>query len=141
MKLNVYEILDKFKQAPDRASKIATLRKYRTWELEQVLKGTFHPGIKFADIKVPYYKPNDQPIGMSYNTIHGELDRIYIFIPGHPKRPAGITEKRMNQILVQILENLEAKEAVVFLGMLKRDLKVPELSYDLVKEAFPGLLP
>ena len=59
----------------------------------------------------------------------------------NPRVPAGLTEKRKNEILIQILESLEEKEADVFIGVLKKDLKVPYLTEALVREAFPELLP
>jgi hypothetical protein len=39
------------------------------------------------------------------------------------------------------LESLEEPEADVFLGLLKKDLKVPHLTPALINEAFPELLP
>jgi hypothetical protein len=44
-------------------------------------------------------------------------------------------------LLIQILEALEASEADVFMNMILKDLKVKGLTYKIVQEAFPDLLP
>jgi hypothetical protein len=49
--------------------------------------------------------------------------------------------EKMNQVLVQLLESFEPQEAQIFVNMLKKDLQVKYLTYNLVKETFPNLLP
>jgi hypothetical protein len=52
-----------------------------------------------------------------------------------------LTEKRRNELLIQILESIEPREAEVVLGIFQKDLHVKGLTYKFVKEAFPNLLP
>ena len=59
----------------------------------------------------------------------------------NPRTPAGLTENRKIELLIQLLEGLEPNEADVYVGILKKDLKVPQLTSALVNEAFNGLLP
>jgi hypothetical protein len=105
------------------------------------LKGTFHPNVEFVIDQVPYYKPGDSPPGLSYSSIRQELGRTYIFEKNNPKVAPGLTKDRKIQILTQILEVLEAKEAEVFMNMILKKQKVKGLTYEIVKEAFPDLLP
>jgi hypothetical protein len=70
-----------------------------------------------------------------------ELKRVYLFVEGSTKAPKTLTDIRRQHILIQILEALEAKEADVFMNMLLKDLKVKGLTYKIIQEAFPGLLP
>ena len=79
--------------------------------------------------------------GMAYNNMTQVMDKMYLFMKNNPRTPAGLTEKRKNELLVQILESLEPKEADVFMGVLLKDQKVPYLTEALINEAFPGLLP
>lgn len=138
-KKNIYEVFDDFRNAKTKAERIDVLRRNDTWALRQILLGTFHPNIQFT-IKIPEYKSQDMPAGMSYSNMTTELGRMYLFVKDNPKVPAGLTEKRKEEILIQILEVLEKKESEVLANMIKKDLKVPYLTEALVNDAFPGLL-
>ena len=138
---NIYEVFDEFKKAKNKVDRIAVLRKNDTKALRDVLIGAFHPSIQFTVDKVPDFRRVSMPPGMSYDHMSGALSRIYLFMAGNPRVPEGLTEKRKNEILIQILEALEEQEADVFISILKKDLKVPYLTPALIDEAFPNLLP
>lgn len=140
MKKNLYEIFDEIAQAPDDESRAAILYYNNSNALRVVLRATFHPGIQFLVDEIPPYKKNDSPAGLSGNTLEREIHRIYLFEKYSVRRPVGLSRERMNQILVQILESLEAREAEVFVNMLKKDLKVPGLTLELVLRVYPDLL-
>lgn len=138
---NIYEVFDDFNKAKSKTDRIDTLRRNDTWALRQVLLGAFHPTVKFTVKKVPEYKKVEMPPGMSYGHMTEALSRVYLFQEGNPRVPAGLTEKRKEELLMQILESLEIQEAEVFGGMLLKNLKVKYLTEALINEAFPGLLP
>lgn len=138
---NVYEVFDEFNNAKSKAERIDVLRRNDTWALRQVLLGAFHPTVKFTVKKVPEYKKEEMPPGMSYGHMTEALSRVYLFQEGNPRVPAGLTEKRKEELLMQILESLEIQEAEVFANMLLKNLKVKYLTEALVNESFPGLLP
>jgi hypothetical protein len=138
-KKNIYEVFDDFRNVKTKAERIEVLRRNDTWALRQILLGAFHPNIHFT-VKIPEYKSQDMPAGMSYSNMTTELGRIYLFVKDNPKTPTGLTEKRKQEILIQILEVLEEKEAEVFANMIRKDLKVPYLTEVMVNDAFPGLL-
>ena len=137
---NIYEVFDEFKNVKTKQERIDILRKNNSWALRSVLQGVFHPNVKF-NIAIPEYKKVDVPAGMSYDHMTSALQRAYLFQEGNPKTPAGLTDKRKTELLIQILESLEPKEAEVFVNMMRKDLKVPYLTQGLVNEAFEGLLP
>ena len=97
--------------------------------------------ISFTVEKVPNYKPSDAPPGMGYSTIHQELSRVYLFESNNPKVSSNLSAKRKEEILIQILEVLEKREAEIFMNMLMKKQKVPGLTEKIVREAFPNLLP
>lgn len=138
---NIYEIFEDFKKVKTKAERIDILRKNDCYALRNVLLGALHPDIKFTVDKIPDFKREPIPQGMSYDHMTGALNRVYLFTEGNPRVPEGLTETRKTEILIQILESLEEKEADVFIGMLKKDLNVPYLTPALVNEAFSGLLP
>jgi hypothetical protein len=78
---------------------------------------------------------------LGYTSIAQELGRAYLFEEGNPRVEPNLTYERKEKILIQILEALEKREAEVFLNMLLKDLKVKNLDYRIVNEAFPDLLP
>lgn len=137
---NVYEVLDEFKKVKTKAERLEVLRKNDSYALRQILLGVFDPHIKFTVDNIPAFNRVPMPAGMSYDHMTGALSRIYLFTQGNPRVPAGLTDKRKEEILIQILEALEEREADVFVCLLKKDLKVPYLTETLVNEAFPGLL-
>jgi hypothetical protein len=138
---NVYEVFDDFKSAKTKQERIEVLRKNKNFAVLSILQGAFSPNVKFTIKKVPEYKSEDVPPGMSYNHINDALNRAYLFVEGHPRCPPGLADKRKMELLTQILESLEPKEAEVFASMIKKDLKISHLTPALIKEAFPGLLP
>lgn len=136
---NIYEVLNDFKKASGKNERLEILRKNDTYALRQVLLGTFEKGIEF-DVEIPKFNREKIPAGMSYSHMTSVLDRVYLFVKDNPRRPAGLSTQRQTELLIQILESIEEPEADVFIGMLKKDLKIPYLTPSLVNEAFPGLL-
>lgn len=138
---NVYEILEEFDLAKTREQKKQVLRDNASHHFLQVLKYTFDPSIQFYvnDFPSNYVEPNDTFPGLRYAGIESEINRTYLFIKGNETADR-LTEQKRNQLLVQMLESFEPKEAQVFIRMMKKDLKTKSLTTTLVKETFPGLL-
>jgi hypothetical protein len=138
---NVYEIFAEFEKSASREDQILVLRYNGTYALKTVLRGTFDPGVQFVFDAAPKYKVGDSPPGMSYSSISQELSRAYLFEKNNPRVAPGLSLDRKTQILIQILEVLEAKEAEVFMNMILKKQNVKGLTYEIVKEAFHDLLP
>lgn len=136
---NIYEIFDEYEKASTKQERIEVLKRNGNYALRSVLKGTYDPNLQFVIEKVPLYKPSDSPPGLAYTSIHQELGRIYLFIKDDRRTPSTLTEKRREQILIQILETLEKREAEVFMNMFLKKQKVKNLNVDIVREAFPDL--
>jgi len=140
-KKNVYEILDEFKAATNKAERIDVLRNNDGFALRNVLVGVFHPNVKYSITDIPQFKREKMPAGMAYGNMSQALQRIYLFMQDNPRVPAGLAEKRKSELLIQILESLEEQEADVFIGILKKDLKVPYLTPSLINEALGEIIP
>jgi predicted Zn-dependent protease len=63
-----------------------------------------------------------------------------MFREGDPTAES-LTPRRREELLLQLLESIEPREAEVILGIFQKDLGVKGLDYKFVKEAFPNLLP
>lgn len=137
---NVYEILNEVAEAKNDEDRKAILFYNDNYALRQILKATFDPRIKFVIDRVPKYRPNDAPIGLSETTLHKEVNRLYLFEDGNPSVSPNLTQERKEQLLIQILESIEAKEAVVLSNALLKNLRVKGLTKKIVEEVFPDLL-
>lgn len=138
---NIYEILDEFEQATTKEDRIRTLQENSSPHFRQVLMFALDPKYQFYIKEFPKdYVPPDTFPGIRYAGIESEIRRSYLFLKGSETADI-LTEEKRNQILVQLLESFEPREAVVFVNMLKKNLQVKHLTYKLVKEALPDLLP
>ena len=52
-----------------------------------------------------------------------------------------LTPKRRTELLFQLLNSLEPREAEIIMGIFQKDQHVKGLDYKFVKEAFPQMLP
>jgi hypothetical protein len=138
MRKNFYEIFDELEKAKDTATRINILRFNQTPALLDYFRYVYDPNVKFCVETIPTYKPDTStPVGMSYTSIDQEIKRAYLFIQNHPKRPRELTDKRTTELLIQVLENLEGKEAALFVEMIQKKSPVSRL---LVEMAFPNFL-
>ena len=80
------------------------------------------------------------PAGMSYCQLSTELRKLYMFQKGNPDAEK-LTPRKRNEILLQILESIEPREAEVIIGIFNKDLGVHGLDYKFLKKAFPQMLP
>ena len=138
---NIYEVFDEFEQASTKQEKMVVIEKNLSKTLVDVLKWTFHPEIEWLVKEMPdnYRVPDTKP-GISYAQLSTEMRRLYLFQKGQPSAEA-LTPRKQNELLLQILESLEPREAEVVMGIFKKDQGVKGLTYNFVKEAFPNMLP
>ena len=138
---NIYEVFDEFEEAKTKAERMEVIAKNLSKTLTEVLKLTFHPDYQWLVQTMPdNYKVPDTKPGISYCQLGTELRRLYLFQKGN-KTAEGLTPRKQNELLIQLLESLEPREAEVVMGIFKKDQGVKYLTYNFVKEAFPKLLP
>lgn len=134
----VYEIFDEFEKAPTKQDKINILQNNKNnYALKNVLQGIFDPNIQFVFDKIPKYNISDAPTGLGYSNIHQEIGRVYLFQKDNPRVNPQLTQQRKEQLLIQILESLEAKEAEVFANMIMKKPPTKGLTKKIVQEVFP----
>jgi hypothetical protein len=139
---NVYEIFDEFEAAEGKKAKMAVIEKNLSQTLVQVLELTYHPNFEWLVTEMPdnYKIPTDMLPGLSTNQLSTQIRKLYLFRKGDPSATQLTPEKR-NQLLLQLLESMEPREAEVVIGIFQKDQGVKGLNYKFVKEAFPALLP
>lgn len=138
----LYEVFDEFEKAKTKKERMEIIGKNLSKTLVDVLKFTFHPDMRWKVKELPenYRIPNDVLPGLTYDSLNSQLRRIYIFAEGNETAEA-LTEKRRNDLLFQLLNSLEPREAEILMGIFRKDQGVKGLDYKFVKEAFPQMLP
>lgn len=140
----VYEIFDHVNQlvVTDRPAALDFLRVNRSrTTIEYYLRLNFDPQFQFnlPPGIAPYKKRNDVPEGYGMTDLKQEMRRIRIFLVG----AGNINKVRVEHLWLQMCEGLFWKEADLI--NLIKDHRLtdmyPNLTADLIREAFPTLLP
>jgi hypothetical protein len=139
---NVYEVFDEFEEAKNKKDKMDVMQRNLSKTLVDVLQFTFHPDCKWKVHDLPQgYKANRDTVpGMSRCQLSTEIRKLYLFQTGHPTAES-LSERKRNELLIQLLESLEPRETEVVMGIFRKDQGVKGLTYKFVKEAFPNLIP
>ena len=140
MTVYISELLKGIAKAKTRKEKKTLLEQYKTNNIFKfVLQGTFDPSIVWnVPKKMPPYKKDDAPIGLSETSLFTIMPKCSMFVKGHPKS-INLKEKRIKELLIQMLESMHPDESLIFEQMLKKKLKVKGLTEKLVLEVFPDL--
>ena len=138
----LYEVFDEFELCNNKKERMDVISHNLSQLLVDVLKLTFHPQFqwKIKDIPENYKIPTDILPGITHDTLNRQLRRLYMFQVGNPTAEK-LTESRRKELLIQMLESLEPREAEIIVGIFNKDLGVKGLDYKFVKEAFPQMLP
>ena len=131
------EIATKVNNAKDKPRKLKVLKDHDSVPLRQVLKGAFHPDIKWLLPKgdnIPY-TPNDAPLGTDHTILSQEAKRLYLFIEGGDN---AISQNKRETTFVQMLEGLSAQEAEFLIAVVNKKVnnQYKGFTANLVKEAF-----
>lgn len=115
---------------------IGILRKNQSPALRTVLQLAFHPDVVFDTI-IPVWKKDPNPIGLSPNSLFTEARRLYLFTEAKK-----LPKEKKTELLLLILESVHPSEAFLVESLLSnKGLGIDNLSYEVVSEAFPNLLP
>ena len=139
---NLYEVFDDFEKATNKKERMNVIGSNLSHTLVDVLKLTFHPDFKWKIKELPenYRIPNDVLPGITFDSLHHQLRKLYMFREGDPTAEK-LTHKKQQELLFQMLNSLEPREAEIIMGIFQKDQGVKGLDYKFVKEAFPQMLP
>jgi len=141
MKTSIPQIFEEVEKAGSKESKIKVLRAYETPVLIGVLQVNFNPDVKLhlPDGEPPFKKDTSIPTGYSESNLYTEWRRMYIWLDPN----INLTKMRKEQLFTQMLEGVHWTEAetVCLAKDKKLQTKYKSLKEDLVREAFPNILP
>jgi len=138
MRLEVFEIIEKFKQAKSKKSRIEVLQTYKdVWALKDLLRATFDDSLQFnlPEGAPPYEENRPESTPSSFLKKHKELG---IYIKGGTGER--MTSVRRESKFIQLLESVHPQDAKLIIGMKDKDLGIKFLTKKLVQEAYPDLL-
>jgi len=136
MLLSIDEVLTAIDKLKTNEERIASFKKYDHPAIQAILRGAFDPDIKWAlpPGPVPYRASGaiDQQ-GMLYS----EYKRFYIFVEGSCPT---LRQTRRELLFVQFLESLHPGDAELMSKVKDKYLPYPNITPEIVEEAFPSLL-
>ena len=107
--------------------------------LKDLLRYAFHPDIKFAlPSGAPPYKCVGSPDEYNPTYLYPNIKKFYLYSEGGHD---GLTQLRRESLFIQMLESLHPKEAAVVIQVKDKKLNYRGLTYKLVKNTFPEILP
>jgi len=137
MQLGVSEILAEANGLRDKPLVIDYLRKNYTKQLAIILQYTFDPNIKWLISEdFPEHEPIDYP-GRELG-LYSDTKLLYLFVEGGQDN---LSPEKRNVLLIQLLENISEDDKHVLRHMVQKKLPYEYINYEVVKEAFPDLLP
>jgi hypothetical protein len=139
---NIFEVLDEFELADNKKDRMSVIERNLSKTLVEVFELAYHPNYEWLITEMPnnYKIPTDVLPGITSAQLSNQIRKMYMFRKGD-QMAEKLTPQKRNELLLQILESLEPREAEVIIGIFQKDLGVKGLNYKFIKEAFPNLLP
>jgi Family of unknown function (DUF6433) len=135
MHLSISEILAQADDAPLFEDKVYVLRNNYSKPLVHVLQAAFDDRIKFLLPEGPVPYRGTRAIGQEGN-LYQEARRLYLFVKGgHPT----LSQRRREDLFIQLLENLDHKDADLLVHIKDKKLPYPTITYEVFKAAFPDV--
>lgn len=140
MRLLLPEIFERVEKATTVAEKKDILLKNSSPVLVDLLKINYDPNIKFKLPEgEPPFKREGVPMGLADSNLYKEMRRMYVWL----NPPENLHKIKSETLFIQLLESLNEKEAVLICAIKDKQLTrlYPSVTYDLVNETFPNVLP
>ena len=134
--VNVVETLEMVGKAKTREEKKQILLDRENFATKAILQLNYHPDVKWKIPKgAPPYTPSDNQADAS---LHFEVKKLDYYVDPSPHN---IPMLRRESMFVQLLERLDPKYAKLIIAMKDKKITYKGLSYKLVKDTWPDLLP
>lgn len=142
MQYLVSELFDLIEKEKSKEKKLELLLKYNNDVVRTILRLNYDYNLKFnlPEGEPPFKKETDKPIGYHQTTLQQELRRMYIWVNNTDQ---SLSNLKKESLFINMLEGLHYTEAEIICLVKDRKLetKYPSLTYDLINESYPGLLP
>ncbi len=134
--LGIAQVLELASKEKTREGTIRFLQDNFSSTLNDILILALHPGVRFLlPAGAPPYAVND--VTDQEFMLQREVKKLYLFVDGGGNH---LTQMKREQMFMSMLENLAPKDAELIICVKDKTLPYG-IDYDLVKEAFPNMLP
>lgn len=136
MKNNISTILQKIEQVK-KSERAEALRQNDSPTLRTVLAFCFDPNIKWLlpEGEAPFKKNVNED---QRNMFYSQARTLYLYVEGGNRN---LTPLRREQLFIQLLESIDPEDAAMLVSIKDKKMPYKGITYDIVKEAFPELLP
>jgi len=135
---NVIETLEMVDKAKTRDEKREILKSRDNYATQALLQLNFHPDVTWHIPKgSPPYTPSQEADSVD-GAIHFEVKKLNYFVKGGGHNLSMLKRESM---YVQLLERVDAKDAKLLIAVKDQNLSYKGLSYKLVRDVWPDLLP
>jgi len=135
------ELFEQIDKAKTKEEKITLLKRNERPALRGLLKINFDPSVdmKLPEGEPPFRKETNKPAGYQETNLLTEYRRFYIWLD--PK--TNLPRSKKENLFIEMLEGLHSSEAELICLIKDKKLtkKYKSLKEEIVREAFPGLLP
>jgi len=135
---NILETLELVGKAKTREEKRQVLIDRDNFATKALLQLNYHPDVKwYLPSGIPPYTPG-QIADSTPNSLHFEVKKLDYFVDPSPH---DLPLLRREGMFVSLLERLDPNDAKLILAVKDRKLSYKGLSYKLVRDTWPDLLP
>ena len=135
---NVVETLEMVDGAKTREEKREILKSRENYATQALLQLNYHPDVKWHIPKgSPPYTPSQEADSVD-GALHFEVKKLDYFVKGGGHNLSMLKRESM---FVQLLERVDPKDAKLLISVKDQNLSYKGLSYKLVKDVWPDLLP
>lgn len=139
----LWEVIDMAANLPTEQERIAFLRKHDSVPLRRMLRYAYDSRVNWILPKdwQPKYTPlaEDQQIGVE-NMLIKEARTMYLFLSGDDDWNPNVPMEKRQKLFIELLESVLPKDADLILATRERRLPRTEITPDLVRKTFPGLI-
>jgi hypothetical protein len=137
MVVGIAEFLEKVSKLKKKEERVAALKQSDNFALKTILQGAFDPRIKWLLPEGdPPYKPND--LVDQESVLIRETKKLTYYIEGPFP---GLKQIKREAMFIELLENVAPADAKLLCAVKEKKLPWKTITPEIVKEAFPGLLP
>ena len=138
---NVRETLEEVAKAKTREEKREVLKKRENLATKILLQLNYHPDAKWLlPPGAPPYEPAKQG-DMTSNSFHYEVKKLDYYTDPSPHPLSELPMLRREAMFVGLLERLDPQDAEMMIAIKDKKLSYKGLTYKLVKDTWPDLLP
>ena len=138
---NVRETFEEIAKAKTREEKREVLKKRENFATKALLQLNFHPAVKWL---LPQGAPPYEPAkagDIQSNTLHYEIKKLDYYTDPSPHSLDELPMLRRESMFVGLLERLDPQDATMLIAIKDKKLSYKGLTYKLVKDTWPDLLP